>query len=119
MLVKMHFILFLCSEFFYSPTRTFLIPIFLPLVPSCNSPTVPKLSYTTAARGSQNKYLDGEKVYYSCHSGYELVGIPVVECQNGVWTYPSFTCLRKINILRKINSKESCSISDLVSFLNL
>lgn len=66
--------------------------------PSCNAPAIPKLSYVTSARGSQSRYLDGEKVYYSCHSGYELVGIPEVECQDGVWTQTMFQCERKLFI---------------------
>ncbi|XP_015755037.1 PREDICTED: sushi, von Willebrand factor type A, EGF and pentraxin domain-containing protein 1-like isoform X6 [Acropora digitifera] len=60
--------------------------------PSCSAPGTPSLSYITAARGSQSKYLDGEKVYYSCRSGYELAGIPEIECKNGVWTTHQFTC---------------------------
>lgn len=60
--------------------------------PSCSAPGTPSLSYITVARGSQSKYLDGEKVYYSCRSGYELAGIPEIECKNGVWTTHQFTC---------------------------
>ncbi|XP_067016808.1 sushi, von Willebrand factor type A, EGF and pentraxin domain-containing protein 1-like isoform X2 [Acropora muricata] len=60
--------------------------------PSCSAPGTPSLSYITAARGSLSKYLDGEKVYYSCRSGYQLAGIPEIECKNGVWTTHQFTC---------------------------
>ncbi|KAJ7383495.1 hypothetical protein OS493_027659 [Desmophyllum pertusum] len=61
--------------------------------PSCNAPrAVPKFAYVTSARGGQSKYLNGEKVYYSCQAGYELVGIPQIECENGVWTEHSFSC---------------------------
>ncbi|XP_068694975.1 sushi, von Willebrand factor type A, EGF and pentraxin domain-containing protein 1-like isoform X1 [Montipora foliosa] len=60
--------------------------------PSCNDPRDPNLSYITAARGSQGKYLDGDKVYYSCRSGYKLAGIPEIECQRGVWTKHQFIC---------------------------
>ncbi|KAL9989269.1 hypothetical protein ACROYT_G003802 [Oculina patagonica] len=60
--------------------------------PSCNAPKVPKFAYVTSARGAQSKYLNGEKVYYSCRVGYELVGIPQIECQDGVWTEHGFSC---------------------------
>ena len=63
--------------------------------PSCNAPSIPDLSYITAARGSQSEYLEDDKVYYSCRSGYELVGIPEIECKNGVWSRHQFTCKRK------------------------
>jgi len=60
--------------------------------PSCNAPKVPKYSYVTSARGPQSKYLSGEKVYYSCTAGYILVGIPQIQCTDGVWTKHSFSC---------------------------
>lgn len=57
---------------------------------------MPKFAYVTSARGGQSKYLNGEKVYYSCQAGYELVGIPQIECENGVWTEHSFSCKGKV-----------------------
>ncbi|XP_020615812.1 CUB and sushi domain-containing protein 3-like isoform X2 [Orbicella faveolata] len=60
--------------------------------PSCNAPKVPKYSYVTSARGPQSKYLNGERVYYSCRAGYKLVGIPQIECTDSVWTKHSFNC---------------------------
>ena len=74
--------------------------------PSCNAPKVPKYSYVTSARGPQSKYLNGEKVYYSCTAGYILVGIPQIQCTDGVWTKHSFSCQgnEKNNTLINCNS---------------
>ena len=60
--------------------------------PSCDAPKMPKFAYLTLARGADSKYLNGEKVYYSCRAGYELLGIPEIECGEGVWTEIRFGC---------------------------
>lgn len=60
--------------------------------PNCDAPPIPKFAYLTWARGARSKYLNGETVYYSCRVGYELVGIPYIECKDNGWTQIDFTC---------------------------
>lgn len=60
--------------------------------PNCDAPPIPKFAYLTWARGARSKYLNGETVYYSCRVGYELVGIPYIECKDNGWRQIDFTC---------------------------
>lgn len=60
--------------------------------PSCDAPPVPKFAYLTWARGARSKYLNGETAYYSCQAGYELIGIPYIECKDSGWTKIDFSC---------------------------
>ena len=62
------------------------------LAPSCDAPPVPKFAYLTLARGARSKYLNGETAYYSCQAGYELIGIPYIECKDSGWTKIDFSC---------------------------
>ena len=72
------------------------------LAPSCDAPPVPKFAYLTWARGARSKYLNGETAYYSCQAGYELIGIPYIECKDSGWTKIDFSCKGTctVNIVR-------------------
>ena len=70
----------------------YVLRIQCPFIVTCSTPDIPEDGSIEPANGP---YDQGQQVVFNCDSGFQLRGVPAVECQqDGTWTDNSPICIK-------------------------